>query len=286
MDETPDPKPYSGARIALLTQHGKERVLAPLFASELGATVEVVRGFDTDSLGTFTRDIARAGTQVEAARRKAELAVELSGSDLGLGSEGAFVPGPFGLGSWNVEVLVLVDRVRGIAIIGRAGAAGRHLHATVRARTELVEFASRAGFPDHGLVIRSDDERDPCFAKGIDTWPALERAFEEALLRSTGGAVVAESDLRAHLNPARMETIGHAGRDLMRRMGTSCPGCGSPGFGMVASIPGLPCRDCGAPTRRAMAEEWDCVRCSNRAERALHDRPETADPAVCDYCNP
>lgn len=277
---------YSGARIALLTQHGKERVLAPLCASGLGAVLEVVRGFDTDSLGTFTREIPREGTQLEAARRKAEIAIDRSGAGIGLGSEGAFVPGPFGLGSWNIELLVFVDRARGIEVVGRANAAGRHLHATVRTRDELAAFAVRAGFPEHGLVVRPDNERDPRVVKGLVTHETLERAFEDAVRQSSGGGVFVESDLRAHLNPTRMATIAAAGRDLIARLGCACPACGTPGFGPAGFVPGLPCRDCGAPTRQPLAEELGCVRCEHSEVRPLREVPEAADPAVCDYCNP
>lgn len=48
---------YRGQRVALLTQHGKEKVLA------LGCRVELVTGYDTDLPGTFSRDIPHAGTQ-------------------------------------------------------------------------------------------------------------------------------------------------------------------------------------------------------------------------------
>jgi hypothetical protein len=74
--------PYSGRRVALLTQHGKERVIAPVLDAALGCRVERVNGFDTDLIGTFTRDIPRTGTQVEAARRKARIGMELSGLPL------------------------------------------------------------------------------------------------------------------------------------------------------------------------------------------------------------
>ena len=286
MGESSAEQLYRGARIALLTQHGKERVLAPLFASGLGAQLVVAEGFDTDTLGTFTREVDRAGTQLEAARRKAEIAIELSGADIGLGSEGAFVPGPFGLGSWNIEALVLVDRARGIEILGRAGAAGRHLHGSVATLAELVAFAARAGFPEHGLVLRPNDERDPRVVKGINTQAALETAFEKAVRHATRGVVFVESELRAHLNPTRMASIGEAGRDLVARMKCACPACGLPGFGAVGPVPGLLCRDCGAPTRQPVAEEFGCVRCEHREERPLRDAAESADPAVCDYCNP
>jgi len=286
MGESSAEQLYRGARIALLTQHGKERVLAPLFASELDATLVVEGGFDTDALGTFTREVPREGTQLEAARRKAEIAIERSGAEIGLGSEGAFVPGPFGLGSWNIEALVLVDRARGIEIIGRAGAAGRHLHASVATLAELVAFATRAGFPEHGLVLRPNDERDPRVVKGINTQAALVRAFERVVREATGGVVFVENDLRAHFNPTRMASIGEAGRDLVARMKCACSACGLPGFGAVGQVPGLPCRDCGAPTRHPVAEEFGCVRCEHREERPLRDAAESADPSVCDYCNP
>jgi hypothetical protein len=286
MGESSAEQRYRGARIALLTQHGKERVLAPLFALELDATLVVEGGFDTDALGTFTREVPREGTQLEAARRKAEIAIERSGAEIGLGSEGAFVPGPFGLGSWNIEALVLVDRARGIEIIGRAGAAGRHLHASVATLAELVAFATRAGFPEHGLVLRPNDERDPRVVKGINTQAALVRAFEQVVREATVGVVFVENDLRAHFNPTRMASIGEAGRDLVARMKCACPACGLPGFGAVGQVPGLPCRDCGAPTRHPVAEEFGCVRCEHREERPLRDAAESADPSVCDYCNP
>jgi len=286
MGDSPAAQPYRGARIALLTQHGKEQVLAPLFVSELGARLEVARGFDTDTLGTFTREVAREGTQIEAARRKAEIAIDRTGAKVGLGSEGAFVPGPFGLGSWNIEILVLVDRARGIEIVGRAGAVGRHLHATVRTPAELAAFAARAGFPAHGLVVRPDDERDARIAKGIATQDALDAAFAAAVRQSKDGAVFVESELRAHLNPTRMAVVGDAGRDLVARALRACPACGSPGFGVVGAVAGLPCRDCGAPTRQSVAEELGCVRCAHREEHAVRSGANAADPAVCDYCNP
>lgn len=48
--------------IALLTQHGKEAVLKPALDAALGCKVVHVTGFDTDQLGTFTRDIDRKDT--------------------------------------------------------------------------------------------------------------------------------------------------------------------------------------------------------------------------------
>lgn len=51
---------YAGQRVVLLTQHGKERVLATVLEPALGCRVERVTGYDTDRLGTITRDTASA----------------------------------------------------------------------------------------------------------------------------------------------------------------------------------------------------------------------------------
>ena len=117
---------YTGHKVALLTQHGKERVIAPILEQGLRCTVEHVTGFDTDLLGTFTRDIGRSGTQLEAARRKARKGMELSGFSLGMASEGAFGPDPFtAMFPWNVELLVFIDDTLGIEIVGMAQGAAQ-----------------------------------------------------------------------------------------------------------------------------------------------------------------
>lgn len=54
---------YRDRTAALLTQHGKEQVIGPVLEATLGCRVQRVSGYDTDQLGTFTRDIPRAGTQ-------------------------------------------------------------------------------------------------------------------------------------------------------------------------------------------------------------------------------
>ena len=50
---------YTGARCVLLTQHGKLEAVAAPFEARLAARVEVIDTFDTDTLGTVTRDIPR-----------------------------------------------------------------------------------------------------------------------------------------------------------------------------------------------------------------------------------
>lgn len=276
---------YRNERFSLLTQHGKERIMAPLFAEAFGVALELASGFDTDLLGTFTRDIARQGDQLEAARRKAEKGMELLDVQCGVASEGAFGPDPFGLFPWNVELVVLVDRVRSIELVGRAQGAAHHLHEQVATHDALDAFARRAGFPEHGLVVRPDGQNDLRIRKGIVEWLLLHAAFEEALSQSRSGAVFVESDLRAHMNPTRMEMIRKATANLIERMNSACPGCGTPGFWLVERIAGLPCRDCGLPTDETSAERWSCVAADYSETRDL-SAGRFADPYRCGTCNP
>lgn len=86
---------YQGRQVALLTKHGKKRVIASVLDAVLGCRVELVEGYDTDLLGTFTRDIPRHGAQLKAAQIKARLGMDLAGLPIGIASEGSFGADPF-----------------------------------------------------------------------------------------------------------------------------------------------------------------------------------------------
>jgi hypothetical protein len=278
--------PYSGRRVALLTQHGKERAIAPVLEPLLGCRVERVAGYDTDLLGTFSRDIPRAGTQLEAARRKARIGMELSGLPLGLASEGAFGPDPMaGLFPWNVELLVFIDDERGIEVTGMAQQATRFAHLLTDDWEQAAQFARQAGFPEHRLVVRPHDQDDPRIEKGLASWTALEAAFNRACGVAESGRVLLENDVRAHVHPTRMDVIRLAAVDLAAKLNSPCPACGTPGFWIVERLPGLPCADCGAPTREIRADIHGCPVCDHRETRERAD-VEHADPGRCDYCNP
>lgn len=278
--------PYAGRRIALLTQHGKEGVIGSVLGPALGCRVERVGGYDTDQLGTFTREIPRAGTQLEAARRKARIGMERSGLPLGLGSEGAFGPDPMvGMIPWNVEFLIFIDDEQALEIVGVAQDNANHQHRLVAEWAEAVGFARQTGFPDHHLVVRPGGENDPRIHKGIADWGALRRAFAVARTQSASGRVFLESDLRAHANPTRRTNIRRAAEDLLARLRSLCPSCGAPGFWLVERVAGLPCAACGAPTRETRATVHGCLKCAHREARE-QDEPCCADPGRCDYCNP
>lgn len=270
----------------MLTQHGKERVIAPVLRELVGCRVERVLGYDTDQLGTFTREIPRAGTQLEAARSKARQGMALSGLPLGIASEGSFGPDPvLGMCPWNVEMLVWLDAVHGLEVVGHAQAKANFAHARVGDWATAERFARQWLFPGHLLVVRPESAEDPRIRKGIGSWSELEAAFANALERSSTGLVSIETDVRAHANPTRQEIIRLAAEDLASRLLSPCPACEAPGFSIVERVAGLPCEYCGAPTEETRLDVLGCVRCTHRVVRERTGRP-AADPVHCGYCNP
>ena len=277
---------YSGKKVALLTQHGKEKVIAPILEPGLGCMIEHVTGFDTDQLGTFTRDTPRLGTQLDAARRKARMGMELSGLSLGIASEGSFVPDPFtGMFPWNIELLLLIDDNLGIELAGMAQGMGcsAHVHAN---NWDVAEcFATREGFPQQNLVLRPQSQDDLRIQKGIADWPRLKSCFDECLAQSDNQQVFIEMDLRAFANPSRMQRIKQATFDLLHRIQSSCPVCEIPGYWVTERQLGLPCSACGLPTSGYRNEIWSCLHCQHNSVRARTDYT-AADPMYCSDCNP
>lgn len=271
------------ARIALLTQHGKGPAMLGL-AYRLGHELLLAEGFDTDSLGSFTNERSRSGTQVEAALAKAKLACELTGAEFGLGSEGSFGPDPhLGMMPWGVEVVVGFD-----------AQTGRHFHASAQGpRTNYRQisvsswdhaqaFAELIGFPEHGLIIGRHGEA--WFDKEVRSRDALRARVLQALnARDGGGELWLETDMRAHRNPTRMDMIQAAAEALAARWLNTCPQCDAPGFGPIRLIAGAVCECCAFPTSAAKAQLLACAVCGHEHASPLR----TTVPAQrCEMCNP
>jgi hypothetical protein len=272
--------------VGFLTQHGKEDIVSAILEPAMGFQIERVPGFDTDSLGTFTREIPRRGTQQQAAQVKAKLAVKLSRTELGLGSEGSFGRDPVsGLIPWNIEALCLYDKRNHLSIYGWASGPSPHAHGEAHTWAELVSIAERVGFPSQHLVLRQHKEDRQHVRKGIDDWAMLRETFHNIISSTGTTSVFAECDLRAFCSPSRRETIKKAAWNLSERLKSICDKCGAPGFWKKNIIPGRKCRLCGEPTDLPMAEVWWCLHCHNRETRAIEGH-KFANPGQCAFCNP
>lgn len=285
--EHPEPSAaYAGEEIALLTQHGKQGVIAPALEDKLNCRVRHIDSYNTDLLGTFTLDVPRLGTQLEAARKKACIGMDLTGLAYGLGSEGAFIPDPFlGMAPWNIELVVFVDRRRDIEVVGIAQGGGNFSHLLTDKWQAVENFARDVGFPAQLLVVRPQNEHDPRIRKDIDTWDKLGNAFAWAVAEAKNGQIFVETDGRAHGNPTRMANIALAAANLAARLASPCPACSTPGYWQVDHVAGLPCAACGAPTKVSQAQVYGCLKCAHRETRPTAG-PAHADPGRCDVCNP
>ncbi len=76
--------------------HGKERAIGPVLAQGLGLRVALAMGLNTDRFGTFSREIERTGSQLDAARAKIAAGFEYAPyARVGFASEGSFGPHPY-----------------------------------------------------------------------------------------------------------------------------------------------------------------------------------------------
>lgn len=285
----PLPPLYEGARALLATMHGKERVIAPLAARFLGLSLEVAPGLDTDAFGTFSRNVARTGSPLDAARAKIAAAFALAGDvQVALASEGSFGPHPHvPFAALNRELVVLIDRASGLELVGQHASLDTNFaHEVVTERAAALAFAERAGFPAHGVIVMGVRGGQPApdltLIKDIAAPDTLADAAQAAIALT--GAAHIETDMRAHRNPRRMRAIKHAMIDLVRRARSQCPKCARPGFGVTGRFAGLPCAWCTAPTLLTRAEVWTCAGCGHREERPVV--ATTADPMHCEECNP
>ena len=276
---------YAGQDVALLTRHGKEALIRPALEPALACRIVHTDAYDTDQLGSFSGDVARLDSQLETAKKKARIGMQLTGAALGLASEGAFVPDPFGgLMPWNAEIVVWLDDLRGLQVVGMAQGPARSMQRSVRWLPELEKFAIEAGFPEHQLLLRPQSENDPRIRKGLKNWQALRQAFRACQIEASNQLVVAEHDLRAFCNPTRQAMIRKASEDLLAKLRSCCPQCSMPGYAITSHRPGLPCRLCGQPTRLALSRSWQCTPCGHHHEERV--QTAFADPARCDACNP
>ena len=285
-----DKRNYSGLVAVVATMHGKERVVAPMLKDAFGLDVCVTRDLDTDRFGTFSREVQRAGSPLDAARAKIAAAFRsMPDARIGVASEGSFGAHPLiPFLPLDQELVLLIDRETGFELDGHhAGLDTNFSHTVVTDLDAAVAFAERAGFPEHGLIVIGCIDGKPVPERALIKDITDRRTYEAAIrmLTADGSSAFVETDMRAHRNPTRMKAIGRATADLVRRMQSVCPACGAPGFDVTEHIPGLPCDWCGAPTHVIRKTIWSCRVCAIREDRPVTDIP-TADPSSCDDCNP
>lgn len=274
---------YDGMILLVATRHRKESVVSPPLEARLGVHCLVPPDLDTDSLGTFSGEVEREDGPLETARRKCRLALERHPGELAVASEGSFGPHPeLPLVPVDEELLLFLDPANGIEIVQVERSLETNFgSATVDSWSDLEDFARRALFPSHALILRGPDGT---LHKGITDPEELRDLF-----RRWGGGkqtLTVETDMRAHCNPSRMAVIRRAAERLAERIATPCPRCARPGFGVTEALRGLPCGSCGIPTRSVRGLLLRCACCGHFQEQPRPDGRRTEEPVHCNWCNP
>ena len=277
--------PYRGKRAVLATRHDKLPLVAPQLAAHVGLEV-VAHEVDTDSLGTFTGDRPRTGSQRDVCTAKARLGIAASGLHIGIASEGSFGPlegNPFI--NACLELVMLVDDDLGVQI-GEAEVDYGVPAISVEVRDGDADAIplEAAGFPDHGLIVRPDEGFD-LMVKGIHDLAVLQEAVTMCTEASPTRTVRVENDLRAHHSPSRRDVIARASERLARRLAVLCSRCAAPGWGVVRRNVGAPCYECGTETRMVRSETYGCERCDATATVRVSGA-HGVDPRHCPRCNP
>ena len=279
--------PYIGAKVVLATMHGKERAIGSALKAQLGIEVVVPPGIDTDTLGTFTGEIPRAGSIRDAALAKARLGMRLSGLSTSIASEGSFGPHPaIPFIPAAKELLLFIDDERGIIVTEYLLTERTNFdHITITPDDDLQRFLDRVGFPSHAVIVRPNSG-EGSIHKGIINPDHLARLVRNVSQSSEDGKARVETDMRAHLNPTRMREIARLAEKFARRLTNLCPSCGTPGFGTVKSESGLPCAECGAETELVKTLVNGCVSCQFTENKPRSDGLRFATAAQCPECNP
>lgn len=282
---------FKNRRLLLVTMHGKEEVLAPVLLNTFNINTHLATQLNTDAFGTFSGDVKRVNTQLETAKLKIAEGFKLYPEfDLAIASEGAFNPHPDApFLTLNSELLLLIDRLHNIEIAAWHHTTKTNMAATqVKTTSQLVEFASQVGFPAHKIILKvlSPNIEQPLIVKGLNELPDLITEFNNRHNASSDIIIEAETDMRAHCNPTRMLAIQECAKKLIEIMATTCTNCNTPGFAVTDTLPGLPCAQCGLPTRSVLAYIYSCSKCNFTIQRNYPKGKTTEDPMYCDFCNP
>lgn len=280
--------PYRGMWAAIATMHGKDRAIAPALCRWFDLAISTAPGVDTDSLGTFTGEVARQGTMIEAARAKALLAIERTGAPLGIGSEGSFGPHPhLPFLAFGHEMIVLREAQSGDEVVVNRRTVTNFASQIATAHDDLTPFLEMIGFPAHAVIVRGEEGSETALVKkGISDKAALMIAVREMARRMSNGRVIIETDMRAHMNPTRMKSIERVAKRLAVRLARLCARCGAPGFGVTGVERGLRCGACRTPTDLVQAEIHSCRACGHSVRRFVRPASLYADPRWCPSCNP
>jgi hypothetical protein len=277
---------FSNRRVVIATMHGKEKVIGPLLKEDLAVRIVVPKKFNSDQFGTFSGEIERTEDILQTARRKCEHAMELTGCDMAIASEGSFGPHPsLFFVPCDDEFLLFIDKKNKLEFWSRSISTDTNFGGkTIKTIEEALDFTNQIGFPNHRVIIRNTENGVEFIRKGIGNLEDLENYLNYAL--KSFGTCFIETDMRAMYNPKRMAVIADATQQLLDKIASVCPTCEMPGFSISKSLQGLPCEQCEFPTASVKAHIKTCGCCGHEESVVFPNGKMKEDPMYCNNCNP
>lgn len=285
--------------VVVATMHNKQEAIMPIFKSKDITWIDA-ENLNTDRFGTFSGEIPRKRSALETVIEKAKLAVSLTNADVAIANEGSFGAHPNI--PWipsDTEIMVWYDAKNEVTIRETLVSIETNFSKKViSTKAELFEFAKKAKFPSHQLILRPKVNsihsnsslklvgQTEIIFKDFSGYSDLEICFERCWDASPTGEIIIETDMRADRNPTRMKVIQQLARSLNKRIDCKCPMCDNPGFGLVHTIEGLPCSSCTIPTTLVHFEIHACNYCNYSEKKKRRDGLEYASPSECGICNP
>lgn len=277
---------YRGKPVVLATKHQKEAVIRPVFEKGLGCSIHVPMLYDTDQFGTFTNEIPRKLSAYETLIQKAKEAAYQFGYHYAIASEGCFgshpdlyvVPG-------DTELMAFIDLDNDLIIAEmEISTETNYGHKDITTPNEHDDFLKKMKFPSHGLIVRALGSETTWLEKGIRQHEQLKASIEKAFQYSD--TVRLETDMRAMMNPLRMQVIKSLAIKLEKRIQQHCPQCHTPGFGKMTTDGNLTCQSCDTPTRLYRRKVLSCLKCEYKTHQERDDGLAFSDSQNCPYCNP
>lgn len=257
-----------------------------MLSDHLGVRCSVTESLNTDLFGTFSGEIERITDPLTTARNKCHAAMDTDNADLVIASEGSFGNHPtLFFTTANEELILLTDRKNKVEFSARYLSTDTNFSSEwVTTEEELLLFSEKALFPSHGLILRTSEVNTSHLVKGIISSEELLRHFYS--LKTHFHKVLVQTDMRAHMNPTRMNNIRCVTEKLIERLKTECPDCGAPGFGAIRAVSGLPCEWCRFPTPSTLYLEYGCVNCTYTKQHYFPNNKQQESATYCNYCNP
>jgi len=218
---------YKDKFLLLASKHRKEQAIEPIFREKMGCNL-CVEDIDTDQFGTFTGEIPRPLSAYETCILKAKHAANEKKYVLSIASEGSFGPHPSNPFIPHAhEIMVFVDLENDWVIAEQLVTPNTNYNMmTIHQDTILDSFVESVHFPSHALTLQSGD-RQNILEKGINSHDKLRDSLVLGFKKYN--ELFIATDMRAMMNPTRMQTLAELAEKLAIRIMRSCPGCGIPG---------------------------------------------------------